>query len=602
MSDIEDASIRAGEVGSHAPSLVGYLWSHRRSFGPGLIYAVARIVAIASFPLIFKDILDHRMPQRDVGGIVVLSLIMVVMLGLHQWLSVKGAAKLGEAVTRMVLALRAEIFDKVQHLSFAYLDRQQTGRLLAKYAFDTQKIDGVAMPILNSFVPDSIYSLLTLSILLWVNWKMAVIILPMLPVLAVMRYVYFTRLSRTNEQNRVAQEKVTGAATEFFGALRLVRSYGEEKRVQHALNETNRDAAVSRIELIQTAQSFGAFSWGSVQLMSLLIIAGGAVLSIYGQVSAGTVLAFVAGLGPLMQPIQMFANLSGQYFLGREAYRSIRELLDEKQTEPWHGTKRLAAVRGAIEFEAVGFRYPEADRDALADFSLSIRPGEKIALVGPSGAGKSTFASLLQGLYAPTSGKIRVDGVCITELDLRWLRQNMALVMQENVLLSGTVEDNLRFARADATAAQVRDAADRAQASEFIARMPAGMGTLIGERGVMLSGGQRQRLSIARAILRDPSILILDEPTSALDYESERLIQTALDTLVQGRTVITIAHRLSTIRNADRVVVLQEGQIAEVGTFTELAGRPGVFARMLAAQQLGTWPTDGAATLPLRAS
>ncbi len=570
-----------------SPTLVRYLWSAKRQFLPGLLFALARILAIASFPLIFREILDHRMPQKDVRGILMFGGIVIGLLILHQFLSVRGAKILGGAVTRLVLNLRAEIFEKVQHLSFTYLDRQQTGRLLAKYAFDTQKIDGVALPILNSFVPDSLYSLITLSILLWLNWRMAAIILPMLPILGVMRFVYFKRLSQTNEANRIAQEKVTGAASEILGALRLVRTYGEEQRVQRTLHETNHDAARSRLELIQIGQSFGAFSWGSVQLLSLMVIAGGALLSIYGQVTAGTVLAFVAGLGPLVQPIQLIANLSNQYFLGKDAYQSIRELLNEPQTEGWRGTKRPPKVTGRIEFENVTFRYPGAQRDAVCEFNLAIHPGERIALVGPSGAGKSTIASLLLGLYSPIDGLIRVDGIPMAELDVRWFRQNMALVMQENVLLSGSVEDNLRFARADATPQQVRQAAQQAQAVEFIDRMPQGFHTVIGERGVMLSGGQRQRLSIARALLRNPAVLILDEPTSALDYESERLIQQALDTLVQGRTVITIAHRLSTIRDASRIIVMQEGRLAQMGTFAELSASSGPFARMLAAQELG---------------
>jgi ABC-type multidrug transport system fused ATPase/permease subunit len=585
-----------------SPTLVRFLWANRRDFAPGLGIALLRILSIASFPLIFKDILDHRMPQKDLAGIVMLAGVMVALLGLHQFLSVRGAARLGMAVTRLVLRLRAEIFEKIQQLSFTYLDRQQTGRLLAKYAFDTQKIDGVAMPILNSFVPDSLYSLVTLSILLYLNWKMALVILLMLPVIAVMRYRYFERLRQTNEDNRIAQEKLTGTATEFFGALRLVRSYGEEQRVQSALHDSNRDAARSRLELIAVQQQFGAFSWGSIQLLSLLVIAGGAVLSIYGQVTPGTVLAFVAGLGPLMQPIQLFANLSGQYFLGREAYASIRELLDERDTERWAGTRRLAPLRGHLQFEGVRFRYPGAQRDALADFSLAIEPGQKIALVGPSGAGKSTVASLLLGLYAPVAGRILVDGVPQGELDVRWFRRCTALVMQENILLSGSVADNLRFARADASDAEVRQAAERAQALEFIERLPEGFATPIGERGVMLSGGQRQRLSIARALLRDPAVLVLDEPTSALDYESERLIQRALDDLVKGRTVITIAHRLSTIRNADRIVVLDEGRIVETGTFEELSARGGAFGRMLLAQELGVWSEGAEASVARAAS
>jgi ABC-type multidrug transport system fused ATPase/permease subunit len=284
----------------------------------------------------------------------------------------------------------------------------------------------------------------------------------------------------------------------------------------------------------------------------------------------------------------MFANLSDQYFLGKEAFSSIKELLNEPAIELWSGQRVLHPIHGKIEFDHVTFAYPETTRNALTDFTLTIQPGEKIALVGPSGAGKSTITNLLLGLYAPTSGQIVFDGVRQADLNIREFRRHTAIVMQESILLSGTIEDNIRFAKDDATDAEVQDAARGAQADEFIQRLPEGLKTIVGERGVMLSGGQRQRIAIARALLRDPAILLLDEPTSALDYESERLIQQALEDLVKGRTVITIAHRLSTIRNADRVVVLQEGQIVEVGTFAELSALDGHFAKMLAAQELGT--------------
>jgi ABC-type multidrug transport system fused ATPase/permease subunit len=380
---------------------------------------------------------------------------------------------------------------------------------------------------------------------------------------------------------------MTGTATELLGALRLMRSYGEEKQAKAQLRETDRDVARARVNLISTSSGFGALSFAAIRFLSLVAVAGGAILSIRGQVSAGTVIAFVAGIPSLVQPIQMFSQLSDQYFLGQEAYNSIKELLGEEDLEPWQGTRTLEKVEGHIEFDAVSFRYTGAEKDALHHFNLVIEPGQKVALVGASGAGKSTVSSLLLGLYAPTGGEIRIDGVPQSELDMRWLRQKTALVMQESILLSGRVEDNIRFGRADASDEEVREAARLAHAEEFILKMPDGFQTVVGERGAMLSGGQRQRLSIARALLRDPAILILDEPTSALDYESESLIQDALDILTEGRTVITIAHRLSTIRNADRVIVLQEGQIVEQGSFSELWEQEGAFHKMLLAQNLG---------------
>jgi ABC-type multidrug transport system fused ATPase/permease subunit len=571
-----------GKISSR--TLIGFLWSNRRNFAPGLAFAMGRIVAIAAFPLIFKYVIDHLMPSRDQRGILLLAGLVILLLFTHQFLTTNGASRLGVAVASMILHLRARIFDKIQDLSFSYLDRQKTGRLLAKYAFDSQKIDGVAMPILNNFIPNTFYSVLTFTVLVIVNWQLSVVILLMLPIIGTMRLYYFKRMKRRQRENRQAQENLTGTAAELLSALRLVRSYGEEEQAQEELDQSNQQVAQSRVELIRVNSSFNGFAWGSTQFLTMVVVCGSALLAIYGQVSPGTVVAFLVALPSLVQPIQIFANLSDQYFLGSEAYSSIKELLDERETEQWHGTRTLERIDGRIEFDTVSFRYPGTERDALQQFDLTIEPGQRIALVGPSGAGKSTVANLVLGLYATTSGQIRIDGVPQADMDMRWFRQKTAVVMQESILLSGTIADNIRFAKEEATDDEVRQAARRANAEEFVLATPGGFDAVVGERGVMLSGGQRQRISIARALLRDPAILILDEPTSALDYESERLIQQALDELARGRTVITIAHRLSTIRNADRIIVLHEGRIVETGSFAELWERGGYFQRILQSQ------------------
>ncbi|MCU0791421.1 MAG: ABC transporter ATP-binding protein/permease [Opitutaceae bacterium] len=566
------------------PTLLRFVWTHRRDFVPGLCFAVLRILSIAPLPVIFQRILDVHLPAGDERGILLLSALTLGLLCVHQLCSVRGASLLGAASSRVVLGLRALIFQKVQFLSFGYLDRQQTGRLLSKYAFDTQKVEGVLMPVLNGFIPDSIYSILTFAVLVSLNLPLALVVVLMLPVFAIMRARYFERFRVKNEASRLAQEKLTGTANELFTALKLVRVYGEEAQAADQLAGPADAVARSRVELIAVSTSFGAFSFAAIKVLSLVVVAGGALLAIHGQVSAGTVIAFVAGVPVLIGPIQMFAGVSEQYFTAEAGYRSVNELLDAPYVEAWHGSRRPEPLRGGVAFDRVSFHYPDDERGAIHDLSLIIAPGEKIAFVGPSGAGKSTLANLLLGLHRPQSGEIRIDGVAQAELDLRWFRRRTALVMQESILLSGSIADNLRFGRPDASDEDLRAAARLACAEEFILRLPEGYATRVGERGALLSGGQRQRLAIARALLRDPAVLILDEPTSALDYESERLIQQALDNVSRGRTVITIAHRLSTIRHADRIVVLEGGRVVEQGDFATLAASGGYFSRLLGGQ------------------
>jgi ABC-type multidrug transport system fused ATPase/permease subunit len=570
---------------SDSPTILGYVWAYRRRLLRGMLLACARSLVIAPFPLLFQIIVDRCLPSSDVISVLEIGMIIVGLLLLHYVFAVRGAQLLAGGVAAMTMELRSRIFYKIQFLSFGYLDQQKTGRLLSKYAFDTQKVEQTLNQMLNQLVPTALYSLGTLGILILVDYRLAIVLLCIIPIYGFCRFYFFEKLQFTNNQVRVAQEKLTGTASEYITALRLVRSLGEEKQAEKHLHETSDRVRQSRVEMASMNSMFGTFTFVSTQIFSLIVIAGGVILAIQGEISIGTLFAYITGLPVLLSPVQMFTQFSEQYFVGQESYHSIKELLDSTYVEEWSGRDRPAALRGEIRFVQVSFAYPSSKRPVIRDFNLIIKPGEKIAFVGPSGSGKSTLANLMLGLYRPESGSILIDGIPQENMDMRWFRRQIALVMQESILLSGSVADNIRFARIQATDAEVREAALQANADEFIQKMPKGYQTLVGERGATLSGGQRQRLSIARAILRDPRILILDEPTSALDYESEKLIQEALDRLSRGRTVITIAHRLSTIKNCDRIIVLRQGEIVEEGTFDSLSqSEKGYFRELLEAQ------------------
>jgi len=566
-------------------TLLGYLWATRRRHLRGGALSLARSLAAAPAPWIFQQMIDGPVKRGEVPGVLRLGGLFVVCMLVHYLFSVWGAREVAKTMSQLMAELRSRIFFRLQFLSFSYLDQQKTGRLLSKYAFDTQKVETLLYAVLTQLFPNLLMAGCVFTMLTWMSWKLMLILLLVLPVYGVAKFYFFGRIQAVNTQNRLAQEKLTGTASEYISALRLVRSFGEEKQAEEELDRSSQSFARTRVDQSYVNALFGTYVYVGIQVISMIVVAGGAILAIKGHLTIGTLIAFMAGFGYVIMPVNMFISMSDPYFAAKEGYVSIKELIDSRYVEGWHGTRREARIRGEIVFDHVSFFYPSApDKTVIRDFNLKIRPGEHIAFVGPSGSGKSTLTNLLLGLYASTAGRILIDGVPQAEWDMRWIRRQLAVVMQDSLLLSGSVGDNIRFAKPDATDEQVREAARLANAEEFIRRMPEGFKTPVGERGVSLSGGQRQRIAIARSILRNPPVLILDEATSALDYESERLIQEALDRLSRNRTVITIAHRLSTIRNATRIIVLHEGVIVEQGSYASLVAQHGVFASLISAQ------------------
>ncbi len=570
-------------------TIIGFLWASRRRFVYGLTLVLLRSVAAAPCTLIIQRIIDRPLKEGRIDGVIELSIYFIICLIFHFGFSVWGAKSVAKTLAQLMVELRSRIFFRLQFLSFSYLDGQKTGRLLSKYAFDTQKVEGLLYMILNSLLPSLVMGIAILIILAWLNWVLLLVLILCIPLYATAKYFFFDRIKKVNNENRLAQEKLTGTASEYISALRLVRSFGEEEQAEQALNQSSTTFATSRVSQSYVNALFGTYVHVGMQILSLVVIAGGAIMAINGQITIGTLFAFMAGFGYILQPVHMFIGMSEQYFAAQEGYVSIKELVDSQYVEKWHGNHREDRIEGNISYRGVSFAYPSApDKTVIDNLNLELKAGESVAFVGPSGSGKSTLANLLLGLYAPTAGRIFIDGMPQSVWDMRWMRRQVAVVMQDSILLSGSIFDNIRFARPTATTEEVHHAAQQANAEEFILRMPEGYDTLVGERGGSLSGGQRQRIAIARSILRNPPVLILDEATSALDYESERLIQEALERLSEGRTVITIAHRLSTIKNADRIIVLRDGVIVEQGGFKELSAQKGVFSELIAAQSAGS--------------
>ncbi len=565
--------------------LLSYLWRHRKPLRAYMFWRILSMLATVPFPIITQRIVDESIPNQDYMSMYAYTGYGVGLLFIHMASMRLALTRLSKTIQLMMHAMRGRIFQKLQFMHFGFLDRTQTGRLLSKYAFDTQHIEQAINPMLFNVIPETFRALALTAVLTWLDPWLALFVLLTIPAFAFVRVTYFRKVRRSNRAVRLARESLTGQASEFISAIKLVRGFGQEPEVRDNMDAVSDTYSATRETQMLVNQSMNVLVFVMFTGINLLAVAFGGFLAMKGVLTIGAIIALVSALPVILNPINLYTQFSIQYLLGSESYQSIKELMDSGYVEKWRGVEKPKPLKGRIDFNMVSFRYPDKEAYVLKDIDLRIEPGEHVAFVGPSGSGKSTTVNLLLGLYPPTEGEIRIDGVPQSELSMRYLRRKSAIVMQDNVLLSGTLLDNIRFARPDATEAEVMEAARLSNALEFIEKLPEGMETRVGERGVSLSGGQRQRVAIARALLRDPRILILDEATSALDYESETLVQDALDYLAKNRTTLTIAHRLSTVRRADRIVVLQDGCIMESGSYSALAKREGgAFRQLLAAQ------------------
>lgn len=572
-------------IGLHKETLRGFIWSQKGKLRTYMIWRILSVLAITPFPVLSQKIVDDSIPNSDLQGVIYYTGLSLLLLIFH-FVSMKIAVSHLTTQTQEIFRdLRGRIFHKLNFMHFGFLDSAQTGRLLSKYAFDTSNIEMTVIQIVTGIIPELLRSTLLILALAYINVWLLVIVLISIPIFAFVRVYYFKPIEDTNHEVRVAREKMTGRANEFISAIRLVRGYGQEQQAREQMGAISDEYSDKRMRQMQLNQSLSYILFSVVTALSLFAVALCGWLVIEDKMTLGAMVALVGALPICLAPVNMITQFSMQYLLGAESFKSIKELMDSAYVEDWKGERVLENMQGGIDFRNVSFAYDkEKEHRAINNFSTRIAPGEHVAFVGPSGSGKSTIVSLMLGFYAPIDGEILVDGVPQSELAIAKFRQNCAIVMQDNLLLSGTILDNIRFGQPSASEEEVREAARHANALEFIEALPEAFQTKVGERGASLSGGQRQRIAIARALLRNPKILILDEATSALDYESEKSVQAAIDYLAKDRTTITIAHRLSTIRSADRIIVLKQGASISEGSWDELAAQDGAFRDLLDAQ------------------
>ena len=560
------------------------LMKYIRPYMKQLAAAVACIVLAAGanlyMPWIIKDMIDKVLMERDMamlnliaGGIIVVFFFRGVFYYGQSYL----VSFVGQ---RVVIDIREALFEKFQRMPLAYFDRHQTGEIMSYVTNDVQALQNALVDKLIEFVTEASILIGSIVLMFYLDWKLTLITLITVPLVGQAMKIFGRKLKKSGTviQERLAD--INSLLQESIAAVRVVKSFVRERYEIERFrgqNELNFQAEMKNVQLSSLLTPTVEFL-AAITVTIILWIGGYEVVQ--GEITAGSLVAFLTYAVNLANPVKRIGRIYGAVQRAMAAADRVFDVIDMEETiHDREGAVPLPEIEGRVAVKDVSFSYKEG-APALSHVSLEASPGQLVAFVGPSGAGKSTIANLIPRFYEVNEGVIEIDGHDVRDVTLDSLREQIGIVPQETMLFSSSVRENIRYGRLDATDEEIEEAARAANAEEFILQLPEGYETKIGERGLNLSGGQRQRIAIARAILKNPRILILDEATSALDTESEKIVQAALDKLMVGRTSFAIAHRLSTIFNADCIYVIDGGYIVEQGTHAELLVAGGLYSTL----------------------
>ena len=582
-------------MNSHLRILRELLKPHSKALAAGLVAAIGEGIANLLEPWPLKLVLDNVLRGRSSHSGLDRWILALIGPDQRTILIFAALAALGIAIAGAICSyiqkylttstgqwvmhdLRSRLYSRMQRLSLSYHDQAQTGDLIGRVTSDIDSIQSFISSGLLSALTNSLTLVGMVGVMFYINWRFTLIALSVAPLLFLVIFRYTRLIKKSSREVRKKEGEMVSVIQEVLTSIRVVKAFAREDYEQHRLEEES-------LETVETALRARSLKAKLAPLVEIIVAVGtslvlwfGARMALDGTLSAGSLVVFIMYLGKMYKPMQELSKMTDAYSKAAVGYERILEVLEtESDVKDAPNARPAPRFKGKIEFDNVTFGY-DPGRPVLSNFSLQIEPGQAAALVGPTGAGKTSIVGLIPRFYDPTSGIIRIDGQDIRNFTQKSLRDQVSLVLQETVLFHGPVWRNIAYGKPNASRAEIRRAAELANAQEFIEKMPEGYDTLIGERGVTLSGGQRQRIAIARAIIRDTPILILDEPTSGLDAASEKLVFEALDRLMEGKTSVIIAHRLATIQRADVICVIKDGAIVERGAHEELLKAHGLYA------------------------
>lgn len=550
-----------------------------RAFCAGICTIIAA-GGTAYLPWVIKDMVDQVLRDKNTEMLNYIAMSIVVIF------VIRGIAFYGQSYLmsyvgqRVIIDIRRAVFTKLQRLSMSFYDKNKTGTIMSYVTNDVSALQGALVDNVVEMITESVILIASIVMMIYLDWKLFLVTFGTFPFVLGFIDLFGKRIRKSGSRIQEAAADITSVLQETVSSARVIKSFvreGYEVARFDKENMNNFRANMKNAQLMATLTPTIEFV-AAIGVTIILWYGGNSVIN--GEITAGSLVAFLTYAVNISNPIKRLSRVIGNIQKALAAAQRVFDVLDLPETiKDSDNAKKLPPAKGKVCFNDVSFSYNPGEQ-VISNISFDVKPGEMIAFVGPSGAGKSTVASLLPRFYDVDSGSITIDGQDLRGVTLDSLREQVGIVPQETILFNGTVYDNILYGRLDATKEEVEAAAKAANAHNFIMELPDGYNTKLGDRGMNISGGQRQRISIARAILKNPQILILDEATSALDTESERVVQEALDRLMVGRTSFVIAHRLSTIKNADKIMVLEKGQLVEQGSHDELMAMNGLYAHL----------------------